>query len=84
MGLARVVRTPDLGEALARGVIRRPLLAYPLSPATRSKRQASDHGSRAALVLEQLPLADASATAIARLLFPLLEREVLIKMAERL
>ncbi len=67
------------------GVLRRPQVASPASsprgqqqstPLSRSALRARD-----ALVLEHLPLADALASAAARRLFPLVEREDLIQVA---
>ncbi len=60
-------------------------MASPLSP-SRHKQQAQAFSrsalrARDALVLEHLPLADAIATATARRLFPLVEREDLIQVA---
>ncbi len=62
-----------------------PQMASPLSP-SRRKQQAqalsrSALKARDALVLEHLPLADAIASATARRLFPLVEREDLIQVA---
>ena len=67
------------------GVLRRPPMASPLSP-SRRKQQApalsrSALRARDALVLEHLPLADSIASAAARRLFPLVEREDLIQVA---
>ncbi len=62
-----------------------PQMASPLSP-SRQKQQAQSLSrtalrARDALVLEHLPLADAVASAAARRLFPLVEREDLIQVA---
>ncbi len=62
-----------------------PQMASPLSP-SRRKQQAqalsrSALKARNALVLEHLPLADSIASATARRLFPLVEREDLIQVA---
>ena len=67
------------------GVLRRPSMASLASP-SRSKQQPpalsrSALRARNALVLEHLPLADAIASATARRLFPLVEREDLIQVA---
>ena len=67
------------------GVLRRPPMASPLFR-SRSKQQSpalsrSALRARDALVLEHLPLADAIASATARRLFPLVEREDLIQVA---
>ena len=67
------------------GVFRRPSMASLASP-SRSKQQPpalsrSALRARNALVLEHLPLADAIASATARRLFPLVEREDLIQVA---
>ncbi len=51
-------------------------MASPASSLSRSALKARD-----ALVLEHLPLADAIASAMARRLFPLVEREDLIQVA---
>ena len=60
-------------------------MASPASSLSRHKkghtRQASALRARDALVLEHLPLADAIASATARRLFPLVEREDLIQVA---
>ncbi len=59
-------------------------MASPLSPSRRQQAQAlscSALKARDALVLEHLPLADAIASAMARRLFPLVEREDLIQVA---
>ena len=61
-------------------------VASPLSPSRRHKQQSkvlsrSALKARNALVLEHLPLADAIASATARRLFPLVEREDLIQVA---
>ncbi len=62
-----------------------PQMASPLSPSRRRQPAAALSGSalkaRDALVLEHLPLADAIASAMARRLFPLVEREDLIQVA---
>jgi RNA polymerase sigma factor (sigma-70 family) len=67
------------------GVLRRPQMASPLSPSRRKQpAQALSRSAlraRDALVLEHLPLADAIASATARRLFPLVEREDLIQVA---
>jgi RNA polymerase sigma factor (sigma-70 family) len=67
------------------GVLRRPQMAS-LSSSSRRKQQPpalirSALRARNALVLEHLPLADAIASATARRLFPLVEREDLIQVA---
>ena len=59
-------------------------MASPLSPSRRQQAQALSRSAlkaRDALVLEHLPLADAIASATARRLFPLVEREDLIQVA---
>jgi len=59
-------------------------MASPLSPSRRQQAQALSRSAlkaRDALVLEHLPLADAIASAMARRLFPLVEREDLIQVA---
>jgi RNA polymerase sigma factor (sigma-70 family) len=59
-------------------------MASPLSPSRRQQPQALSRSAlkaRDALVLEHLPLADAIASATARRLFPLVEREDLIQVA---
>lgn len=59
-------------------------MASPLSPCRRQQAQALSRcalKARNALVLEHLPLADAIATATARRLFPLVEREDLVQVA---
>jgi RNA polymerase sigma-B factor len=60
-------------------------MASPLSPSRRKQQAQSLSRSalkaRNALVLEHLPLADAIASAIARRLFPLVEREDLLQVA---
>ncbi len=62
-----------------------PQMASPLSPSRRRQPAAalsrSALNARDALVLEHLPLADAVASATARRLFPLVEREDLIQVA---
>lgn len=67
------------------GVLRRPQVASPASSSRRQQRSTplsrSALRARNALVLEHLPLADAIASATARLLFPLVEREDLIQVA---
>jgi RNA polymerase sigma factor (sigma-70 family) len=68
------------------GVLRRPPMASLSSPSRRQKPagQALSRSAlkaRDALVLEQLPLADAIASATALRLFPLVEREDLIQVA---
>ena len=67
------------------GVLRRPKMASPLSPSRRKQpAQALSRSAlkaRDALVLQHLPLADAVASAAARRLFPLVEREDLIQLA---
>ena len=68
------------------GVLRRPQVASPASFPRRQKPagQALSRSAlkaRDALVLEHLPLADARASATARRLFPLVEREDLIQVA---
>jgi RNA polymerase sigma factor (sigma-70 family) len=68
------------------GVLRRPPMASLSSPSRRQKPagQALSRSAlkaRDALVLEHLPLADAIASATARRLFPLVEREDLIQVA---
>jgi RNA polymerase sigma factor (sigma-70 family) len=67
------------------GVLRRPQMASPLSPSRRKQQSPalsrSTLRARNALVLEHLPLADAIASATARRLFPLVEREDLIQVA---
>jgi RNA polymerase sigma factor (sigma-70 family) len=67
------------------GVLRRPQMASPLSPSRRQQQGQALRGpalkARDALVLEHLSLADAIAGAIAKRLFPLVEREDLIQVA---
>jgi len=67
------------------GVLRRPPMASPLFPSRRKQQSPALSRSalraRDALVLEHLPLADAIASATARRLFPLVEREDLIQVA---
>ena len=67
------------------GALRRPQMASPLSPSRRKQKAQSLSRSalkaRNALVLEHLPLADAIASATARRLFPLVEREDLLQVA---
>ena len=67
------------------GVLRRPQMASLSSPSRRKQQAQSLSRSalkaRNALVLEHLPLADAIASATARRLFPLVEREDLIQVA---
>lgn len=62
-----------------------PQMASPLSPSRRKQPaqalSSSALKARDALVLEHLPLADAIASATARRLFPLVEREDLIQVA---
>jgi RNA polymerase sigma factor (sigma-70 family) len=62
-----------------------PQMASPLSPSRRKQQSPALSRSalkaRDALVLEHLPLADAIASATARRLFPLVEREDLIQVA---
>ncbi len=76
-----------LRPARGGGVLRRPQVASPLSPSRRQQQpQAlvrSALRARDALVLEHLPLADSLATAVARRLFPLVEREDLIQLARK-
>ena len=79
------VLVPALRPAVGGGVLRRPPMASLSSP-SRRKQQAkplsrSALRARDALVLEHLPLADALASAAARRLFPLVEREDLIQVA---
>ena len=78
--LAAALRPAGVG-----GVLRRPQMASPLSPSRRKQQAQSLSRSalkaRNALVLEHLPLADAIASATARRLFPLVEREDLIQVA---
>jgi len=59
-------------------------MASPLSPSRRQQAQALSRSAikaRDALVLQHLPLADAIASAMARRLFPLVERDDLIQVA---
>jgi len=59
-------------------------MASPLSPSRRQQAQALSRAAikaRDALVLEHLPLADSIASAMARRLFPLVERDDLIQVA---
>ena len=74
-----------LRPAVGGGVLRRPQMASPLSPSRRQQQPTllsrSALRARDALVLEHLPLADALASAAARRLFPLVEREDLIQVA---
>jgi len=75
-----------LRPAVGGGVLRRPLDGFPRFPLPRQKPagQALSRSAlkaRDALVLEHLPLADALASAAARRLFPLVEREDLIQVA---
>ena len=74
-----------LRPAVGGGVLCRPPMASPLSPSRRRQPGAglsrSALKARNALVLEHLPLADAIASATARRLFPLVEREDLIQVA---
>ncbi len=80
-------RTPtaSLGRPVGVGFSAVPPMAFPLPPSRRKQpAQALSRSSlkaRNALVLEHLPLADAIATATARRLFPLVEREDLIQVA---
>ncbi len=71
--------------AVGGGVLRRPQMSSPLFPSCRKQQSRALSRSalraRDALVLEHLPLADAIATATARRLFPLVEREDLIQVA---
>ncbi len=73
------------GRPVGVGFFAFPQMASPLSP-SRRKQQAQALSrtalkARDALVLEHLPLADAIASATARRLFPLVEREDLIQVA---
>jgi RNA polymerase sigma-B factor len=74
-----------LRPAVGGGVLRRPQMASPLSPSRRQQQPQhlvrSALRARDALVLEHLPLADALASAAARRLSPLVEREDLIQVA---
>jgi RNA polymerase sigma factor (sigma-70 family) len=74
-----------LRPASGGGVLRRPQMASLSSPSRRKQpSQALSRSAlkaRDALVLEHLPLADAIASATARRLFPLVEREDLIQVA---
>jgi RNA polymerase sigma factor (sigma-70 family) len=74
-----------LRPAVGGGVLRRPQMASLTSPSRRQKQplalSRSALKARDALVLEHLPLADAIASATARRLFPLAEREDLIQVA---
>ena len=66
------------------GVLRRPQMASLASPSRQQQAQAlsrSDLKARDAVVLKHLHLADAIASAAARRLFPLVEREDLIQVA---
>ncbi len=67
------------------GVLRRPPMASLASPSRRKQQSPALSRSalraRDALVLEHLPLADAIASATARRLFPMVEREDLIQVA---
>ena len=80
-----VVLAVALRPAGGGGVLRRPQMASPLSPSRRQQQPQplvrSALRARNALVLEHLPLADALASAAARRLFPLVEREDLIQVA---
>jgi DNA-directed RNA polymerase specialized sigma subunit len=73
------------GRPLGVGFFAVPQMASPLSPSRhRQPAQALSRTAlkaRDALVLEHLPLADAIASATARRLFPLVEREDLIQVA---
>ena len=74
-----------LRPAVGGGVLRRPQMASPPSPSRRKQQSPALSRSalraRDALVLEHLPLADAIASATARRLFPLVEREDLLQVA---
>jgi RNA polymerase sigma factor (sigma-70 family) len=71
--------------AVGGGVLCRPQMASPPSPSRRKQQSPALSRSalraRDALVLEHLPLADAIASAAARRLFPLVEREDLLQVA---
>jgi DNA-directed RNA polymerase specialized sigma subunit len=79
------VLAPALRPAGGGGVLRRPQMASLSSPSRRQQQfpalSRSALRARDALVLEHLPLADAIASAAARRLFPLVEREDLIQVA---
>jgi len=73
------------GRPLGVGFFAVSQMASPLSPSRRQQRSTplsrSALQARDALVLEHLPLADAIASATARRLFPVVEREDLIQVA---